>query len=77
MKSEDAGDVCEVQEDASQTRTKKLVRKRKEMSKSCEKEYVPKIKAAETKYERSSLQMSEPLLVQARNQQDCKNMNKN
>jgi hypothetical protein len=49
MKSEDAGDVLEVQEDASQTNTKKLVRKRKEMTKSCEREYVPKVKAEENK----------------------------
>jgi mevalonate kinase len=36
MRFEDPEDVLEVQEDASPTKTKKLVRKGKEMSKSCE-----------------------------------------
>ena len=49
MSAEDAGDAIEERKDTSPTKTKKMVQKRKEMAKSCEKEYVPKVKAADTK----------------------------
>jgi len=49
MSAEDAGDTAEERKDTSSTKTKKMVQKRKELVKSCEKEYVPKVQAAGTK----------------------------
>ena len=56
MRAEDAGDVLEERKDTSPTKTVKMVQKRKEILKSCEKEYVPKVKAEEIKSEESTPQ---------------------